>query len=307
MQRTDWSKMKKFMKFCAIITAIMLVVGFGIALGITLTHNHGKMNAQISDMFGGIDSGAIYDIEDELVFHADYPVDSGDVEYSFGSGITKAEIGVGGCIFRMEESTDDQFHVTGENTGKIQVYQEGDKLYICSVRSVDVWKEIEKCKITLSIPAGTVFEKAEFHMGAGAMELGNLNAHTIELEVGAGQIKAENLTADNAEWKVGAGEITVENMDVKKLTASVGAGNIYGKGNIVEAVDAVCAMGNMEFVLKGQEDDFNYRMKCMAGNIMLKGKTHSGAVMSQDIDNGSSRNIDLECTMGNVEIDFYQE
>ena len=85
--------------------------------------------------------------------------------------------------------------------------------------------------------------------------------------------------------EVGAGEIVVTDMTVKNL-------------------DLECGAGNVNLTLSGDVTDYNYQVESAMGNIRIGDNKYTGIIGERNINNGSSRKIDVECAMGNIEIDF---
>ena len=63
-------------------------------------------------------------------------------------------------------------------------------------------------------------------------------------------------------------------------------------------------MGSVEITLKGEEQDFNYDLECAMGNIELNGRDYGGFGQERSMDNGVARQIDLDCSMGYIGISF---
>ena len=67
---------------------------------------------------------------------------------------------------------------------------------------------------------------------------------------------------------------------------------------------STCSMGYVALYLMGNEDDFNYQLEGAMGNIDIGGMSFSGFGQEKKIDNGASKNIEVECSMGNISILF---
>lgn len=321
--------MKKFMKGCA-ITALILVV-LGIVLGVIgstargseaiarvverVTGGRVRINLnldewedwgivvgdQISDSLGNVD----YDIKDSMSFNSHHDIQKGDIDkYRLEGEVTNLEIEAGGCTFRVEDSGDDFFYVEAESTGKFQAYVESSTLHIKTTTSAGHWNEISGGRITLYAPADYIYGEVEIDLGAGGLEFSGLHAAEASLEVGAGQIVIDGAEAERLEINVGVGRIELTDMTVTDLEAEVGMGELIAKGTVQGNIDAECSMGNLELVLAGKKEDFNYKLSGAMGNVTLGGESYGGFAQEKKIDNGAGRKMEIECSMGNVSIDF---
>ena len=126
------------------------------------------------------------------------------------------------------------------------------------------------------------------------------------MSVEAGKMAVKSLIAERSELSVGAGTLTIENGDIKNAEISVGAGNISFYGNIRGNMEGECAVGNLQMRLLGSEKDFNYELQCVAGNILLDGEKHSGINEGMMIDHAAKKNMELDCAVGNMKIEFVQ-
>lgn len=92
----------------------------------------------------------------------------------------------------------------------------------------------------------------------------------VEIELGAGIVDIDKLIAGNVSLDVGAGAVNVENMDAHKVSADLGAGKITINGTTMDA-EIDIGMGSFKWT----------------GNI--------------------SRDMDLSCSMGSVDIGLKDE
>lgn len=324
--------MKRFMKGCGIAALVMIVVGVIMALVVTVTKGTSYMNSfldnvtdgRINNWFRSIEERGYqidryaeghndfdgYDINDATMYNKKYPVENGDVEYTYQTfselNSVNLDVELGGCMFYIEESSDGTFYVEGENTSKFQAYEEGGTVYLKATRKTNVWDEIKKCVITLYIPAGHSFSDVQMDLGAGLMDLGTLYSGSMTLAVGAGQITADFLQAESLDVSVGAGEALIDDMNVTYLNASVGAGHIYAGGSVGGDINAECAMGSLELDLNGAETDFDYSVECMAGAVLIGDSTFAGLASERNWSNGAGRLMNLECSMGQIEVSFWE-
>ena len=314
--------MKKFMKICAIMAVVMLVLGAALALTAARVRGSAVITQVVDSVTGGrlhVNFGNVsipwgvywtdgwhYELDVSDVYDGSHPILQGDTsEYSLGSGIKSLDIEMGGYFFETVASADDSFYVTTKDAEKFQCYVENGVLHLKAVNAnmINIGASKER-RLILSIPKDQFFEEVELELGAGQAILDNLRADKVSLEVGAGQIIGHNIRVGELEVSVGAGQVDLSGMDVEVLDAEIGMGELVGSGSIQKRANLECSMGNLELTLSGREQDFNYQLEVAAGNLTLGRNSYSGLAQEHEIQNGADKNLEIECSMGNVEILF---
>ena len=245
------------------------------------------------------DYGAIYDEEQEIL--------SGDVETQcfFGTDVQKLDLDAGGCSVHVLPSEDENYYVMAKSIEKLQAYLSGETLYVKSTRSGKIsGEEIKNAVILLYVPEDAYLKEADIQVGAGLLELEDLNAKKLRIELGAGEIAYHNCVGDELEINVGAGDLNIENMNVRGLDCKVGMGNITLIGELSGNAKVECSVGNVTMNLTGEEADFNYKLESSLGNIELCGEKYSGLAAETKIDNDAPYTIKLGCSMGNIDVNF---
>lgn len=318
--------MKKFVKVCGIIVLLLLLTG--ITLGViglatkgpegiqeivdSVTGGRVTINLEPLKKFGflvqdGLDelNSVDYDINDEMNFSSEHEILTGKVDkFCVGENVQKLDIQTGGGGFRIEASGDSSFYIEATNVGKLQTYMEEETLIVRTTSGSQKWNDLKGDKITLYMPKNFHYSDICMELGAGKMDVDDLDADHIVLKAGAGQIDAERLTAQVLEANVGMGQINMTDITVQNLDAEVGAGGMSAKGTVKGDASVKCSMGSLELQLDGSETDFNYQMIGTMGNIKLAGQGYSGVGMQREIDNGAEKSLTAECTMGNISIHF---
>ena len=317
--------MKKFIKFSFVVAMILIIVG-GVFYMLGRKDGREEMNELLSE-FGAdwmnvdwsnnfdfdsydlervdiIDFGS-YDINDSSIFNDNYAIWSGDVKKQtvYQGSIDELNLEIGGSMVTIEDSDDGNIYIEGKNVGKMQAYVEGDTLYVKSVRPANLMDEVKNSTITLYLPNSSL-QLLDVSLGAGQLKMENLAVQDMTASIGAGQLLMEDMALGNLKVSLGAGELEAEDVTVENLTASIGAGNMDFSGGIYRSAEISCSMGNVDMELEGDKDDFNYQLSCVAGNMEIDGDRYSGAAMERYIDNGAAKTITIDCSMGNVEVDF---
>lgn len=324
--------MKGFMKGCAITALILLVVGLALGVATSTVRGRTTIEEVVEKVTGGrvrlnLGSGGAwgftlgddwfqdsddvnYEIDDQLGFDSYHEVQKGDVEkYRLEGSVENLDVRVGGCAFQVKDSEDDSFYIETKNTKKFQAYIEDGTLHIISTTgSVNNWNELRDVSISLYVPAGYSYRRAELEMGAGSLIYPMLQADSASLSAGAGRIELQDAKVKSLEIEVGAGQAEVTDMQVTELDVKVGMGEFVGDGAIDGDVTMECSMGNLELCVKGRQEDFNYEIDGAMGNISLDGASggqeFGGFSNERSIDNGAGKEMDISCAMGNITVSF---
>jgi len=162
-------------------------------------------------------------------------------------------------------------------------------------------------KVILKIPAGMSLEAIEAQIGAGVMDIEDVQTAILSASIGAGELNLQNVKANDFSAEIGAGQVTAEEMDIQDAKIDVSMGECKFDGWILGNLDAECDMGNLELELKGKQSDHNYKVQCSAGNIDMEGFSVSGLATQKVLDNGKDSEYDITCNMGNITVEFEEE
>ncbi|MCR5460350.1 MAG: DUF4097 domain-containing protein [Acetatifactor sp.] len=312
--------MKSFVKGCAIAALFLFGLGMtmviaGCALGGVDETNKivqevkDKIPADVKEKVQGILDSKIYSIDDfGGVFKDGEKTLEGDVKkFSLSAdGVEKIKLDIGGCEVTILDSEDDDFWVEAKNVQKFQAYVDGETLHVVNTSKEKTISglNIKNVKITLYVPEGLVFDKAEIELGAGIIHSDAFAAKKAEIKIGAGDLQLKSMDSDDVKIQIGAGNVEIGDASIDKLECKVGAGNFTLKGELHDDVKVDCAMGNISLDLKNAYKDFDYEVKCSAGNIDLNGKKYTGLSKEEKIDNDAEHEMKLECSVGNVDVSF---
>lgn len=248
--------------------------------------------------------------ESDIEFKNEYEVSKGDVDrFCPGEDIRKLELELGGCTVCFVSSESQYLSLEADNAYKFQSYLKGNTLHVKAEgksMAMENWMESESCNITLYVPEGYVFDEVELNLGAGYVQLGDLYAQKASLEVGAGEIDIHYAEVPKMDISIGAGSVMVTEMEVNELEAEVGMGSFQAEGEISHKADIQCSMGYVELYLRGEESDFNYEVEGAMGYIEIGGMDFGSFSQERKIDNGASKSIEVECSMGSICILFME-
>jgi len=304
--------MKKFMKGCA-ITALLFIL-LGLILGVSGSLGNGSTHVSPGEILSAVTLGRIsgeevddwsngvteqirenmgdvhYDLEDNVDYDSDYEVRSGKIElYVLGDdsqGITDLQVQAGGCVMKIQVSEDNCFRVEADGMRKFQGYVEGGTMEIRGTSKVSSNSEGNLGgSICLYVPEGYYFENTSLDLGAGSLSVEELQTGALEANGGAGQMTVEELSSRVAE-------------------VSVGMGSVHLNGDVTERLDGECSMGELKLTLAGTQTDFNYDLSCGMGELKVGDDSYNGLAQEKQINNNASKNMELECAMGSVVVEF---
>ncbi len=321
--------MKKFLKFCLITAAILIIIGLILGIAGSVAGGNREIarmarNGELtfdSDFFRWgfwafdddeprltvIDEHLdehLYDLDEIEVFDEDREIQSGDISFSRlpVSDIRRLHISLGGGEFAIRQSEDENFYLEAKNADRLQVYGENNTLYLKAIRTRVHHMDTV---ISLYIPEEP-YEELELALGAGVLRLQDALAFLeADIEVGAGQMFLENLTCNSLTVEVGAGELIGKNLTVRESADwSVGVGHLQVQGTVEGDLDVACSMGSAELTLADEEAAFNYEIECAAGTIQVGGTEFAGLSAEKSLYNHAKKDMNLDCQMGAIEVTF---
>ena len=214
-------------------------------------------------------------------------LDGNTVDMDFASDL---EISLKYDELLIQEYDGDKIRVNVANDAKndVVVKETSGKITITDTRSGNVKK---KKQIKVIVPSGKDFDTVSLGVDMGTIDLEcDLKVQELSVEVGAGEFSGYgNITAAYCDLQVGAGTIDIDQLDIQKLNADCGAGEI-------------------DMVVTGKENDYNYDLSCGMGEINLEDSEYSGIGIEKNISNeGARKDMVLECGMGEIDVEFTGE
>jgi len=121
-------------------------------------------------------------------------------------------------------------------------------------------------------------------------------------EIGAGKIDVDQLDTKNFTIKVGAGEVVVKNLTTEEATLDCGVGSIKVDGEIRGDSTIKCGIGAIALSLKGDPDDYNYNIKVGLGKTNINGTVYSGISDKQITHDNAAGTFKLDCGIGAIDL-----
>lgn len=285
--------MKKFTKFCLITALVLVIVGgalflSGIIMGATwggvasavensldwepfrnwVRHdNDFEFTESIDDIKDTLSGKAVKEYE----FDADRVIDlEVDTKYAYVS------------IVRSSVSDKIRARVYS-NKDKVEFDEDDGQL---SVERTYRKRSYEKYPIQIEIPENKKFQEAEINVGAGILEVQDLEAENLNMYVGAGTAETSGtIRADDAQLGAGMGT-----MDIHFIEFTTGS------------ID--CGMGTVTAKVAGKRQDYSTDINCGLGAVTVGSESHSGVSSLSTGDSDAPKYMEIDCGMGSVDILF---
>ena len=225
---------------------------------------------------------------------------TGEVISFNGKSPEKMEISANTLALKIVPGESDAIILSGSNRDKMNCYIEDNCLYLEEKNHKPIQKGGE---IVLTVPESMDWKKIEIDVEAAYVALQNFSAEEMEFSADAGSIEASGLQMKKLILSVEAGAITLTDSEAAELEADAEAGAIRFSGSITDRVDADAELGNIVLKLSQSKDDFDYEIDSDLGNVEFDGISVENSVIC----NKASGKMNLDSSMGNIEIYFEQD
>ena len=291
------------------IAAGFLFIGIGSSMG--GWKNIDQINSRYIH-FGGSDTFIGFYLPENtkesieiLSRETDSPADAGNDStgevISFnGKSPEKMEISANTLALKIVPGESDAIILSGSNRDKMNCYIEDNCLYLEEKNHKPLQKSGE---IVLTVPESMDWKKIEIDVEAAYVALQNFSAEEMEFSADAGSIEASGLQMKKLILSVEAGAITLTDSEAAELEVDAEAGAIRFSGSITDRVDADAELGNIVLKLSQSKDDFDYEIDSDLGNVEFDGISVENSVIC----NKASGKMNLDSSMGNIEIYFEQD
>lgn len=214
-------------------------------------------------------------------------------------------LGAGSLVVREKNSSDGIIDIYVQGRGGCDYRTKDDTFYIEGFKGINtIGSNMDENVITLVFPSGSVFEEVDMEVGAGVMEISHLRTREMDAVIGAGGLYLQQAETGDLAVEVGAGKVEADDMVSGDISLTVSMGECIYEGTASGDIDVECDMGSVGLTLKERERDFNYEIECGMGSVQIGGTGFTGLGSQKRVDNGVGREIDVECSMGNIMVSF---
>ncbi len=307
--------MGKFVKTCLIVGAICIVAGI-------IASGAGIFNGGLSQLkeevlsgewtWNGKDNFGIapfFELEKQNYFNDNENLNVG-VEYKeekFSvADVQEMNVKSAGVTVEFVEHDGEDIIVGISNVDKYQGYVREGELYIVARGKSSI--ELGRGSVQLMIPAA-IYDTGKLELNvesaASVVDLKHLVVSDVELEISAGTITWSELQTGELKIEMSAGTVTGENTVVSGSTdIGLSAGTVNLNGVLGTETDIEMLAGLVNISLADAETDYNYDVSCAGGSVTIGNQASAGLAKTFEIKNNALKNIDVECSMGAVNISF---
>lgn len=159
-------------------------------------------------------------------------------------------------------------------------------------------------EVVVYVRKGVKFRKVKLEMGAGALEIGELQAEELNLDLGAGRAELNNIKVTRtAMIEGGAGFLSLKDSELRNARLELGVGKVELTTKLLGHSKIDSGVGKLDLNLIGQEKDYRLKIDKGIGGVEVNGqKMSDGAVWG----NGNNE-IEIESGVGAVEVRMVEE
>lgn len=141
--------------------------------------------------------------------------------------------------------------------------------------------------LLIDIPAGYEFDEIEIENAGGSLEADQIMARILDME-------------DTG------GETLIAGGSVQQLELECKAGNSVCQAAVSGSLSVECDGGEALVLLAGEPEQYDYKLECSLGSILLGGREYSGPHMEEHLDHHAGRKAEVECKAGTVTVEFQE-
>lgn len=190
----------------------------------------------------------------------------------------------------------DSFSVES-NLSDLQVTEQDGKL---TIRDEKKWfADYTNPVLTVYIPADAVFDRVSIFTGAGKLTADSISTDVLELELGAGDVQIGNLNAyTRAEIEGGAGKVSIGGGTLHNLELEMGVGKLQLAAALLGNSALHFGVGESDLTLLGSESDYQIELEKGIGNVTVDGKPVN------DYGTSGTNRVEIEGGIGAIHLNF---
>ncbi|MCI8273080.1 MAG: DUF4097 domain-containing protein [Clostridia bacterium] len=207
----------------------------------------------------------------------------------------KLEIGASNIVIKEEGTV---FRVETEKTSKTMIIRENQG----TLEIRDTKKNLfnKDRNIVIYVPEGTKFSEIQLEIGAGTVNIRDINADKVDFSFGAGSVNIDNLVCSKTKIECGAGEVIINNSDFGNTELDTGIGRLVYSGYLRNSADIECGVGEVDLNLLGGEEAYTIKAEKGIGDIRINGDSVAN---ESTIGNGENK-ISIDGGVGSIKIDM---
>lgn len=316
--------MGKFLKKCLILGIICIGVGIAASGAGVFKGGLAELKEQVlrgdwsfdpEDLMGKVDLDIdldvdpFFELEEQQYFERNHQVIEGteDREERFTvTDLKEIHIKSAGVTVEFAEHAGEEIVVNISKVNQYQSFIKENELHIIA-RGQNP-KSLGDGVVKVTVPTA-VYESGmwEFDVesSAGVINLNKINAQDVEMNVSAGVVSWTEMYSGELSIQMSAGAVNGAGTIVSGETdIELKAGNVDISGILGNGTDIEMAAGKVSIALEDAYTDYNYDISCAGGSVKVGDQVAEGLAKSMEINNKAAKEIDIECSMGAVNITF---
>lgn len=237
------------------------------------------------------------------VYSGDFEIDLDEI-----GKLHSLEVEIGIHSVEIEEGDVSGIHISGTGCDKVQVYVKNGTLHVKDVGKKKIPKNGslngKNRNISVTVPSGTEWKEAELSADMGSVSVDVLRCSEAEMDADMGSIEVGSAAVGELEVDADMGSVVMDDAQIGRLKMEASMGSIVISGVVEGNVKAETDMGSIRLILGQKEEDFNYRISADMGSVTIDGRDYSGLSKEKEIRNDADKKMELDSSMGNIEILF---
>ncbi len=210
-----------------------------------------------------------------------------DLDINVKATTLKIKVANEGEKARVE--TNNEYVMTGVSNGTLSVVE----------KSYGIFGWGGKGEVVIYVRKGAKFGNVKIEVGAGVLEIEELEAKELEMNLGAGKTSIEKVRAtEKMKIDGGAGLMEIKSGEISNASMSLGAGKAEIRAKLSGDNKIDSGVGKVELSLEGNEEDYKISVDKGIGSVSLNGQSLGDGEVRGD---GKTR-LEIESGVGAVEI-----
>ncbi len=179
------------------------------------------------------------------------------------------------------------------------------KLFGLHLPAISIFGERFEPDIVITLPKDYKAEDIRLELGAARLEAGRLSSDTGSFILGAGEAHIKQLEVlKKSSFDVGAGYMELGNVNLHNINADCGVGYIQLEGIVTGDNKLECGVGKIRMDLEGDVEGYSYEIETGIGNVRVNGKNYMGSV-ERNARKDFLGSFDMECGIGNITLEIH--
>lgn len=227
-----------------------------------------------------------------------------ETEIPYSGSLKRLDVELRIHSLRIGESQGNAVRLKGENADRIRCFVQNNTLYLQDAGSGAAFRAEDNRGLTLTVPAGIVWDKAELSAELASLEVPGLAATEADLETESGSILAGTVNAQKLDVDAELGTVEVTEFTAGTLDVSTSMGSVEMAGTVSGNAEVSADMGSVTLTLHQDASSFNYQIENEMGSVSIDGKSYPVSEKKTVVDNGARQRLEAEAEAGSVQIRY---